>query len=92
MPATFPALLFGLILALLCGAIYHFFRGGGGWRLLADFLLSALGFAAAQALSLWLGWGFIRFGALDIGLGALGSFGLMALGEWLSRLDVGAGQ
>ncbi|GAB4547209.1 MAG: hypothetical protein Fur002_23020 [Anaerolineales bacterium] len=91
MSATFPALLFGLALSLLCGAVYHFFRNGGGWRLLADFLLSALGFAAGQALNAWRGWVFIRFGMLDIGFGVLGSFLLMALGEWLSRIDVGAG-
>lgn len=87
MLATVPILVFGLLVALLCGALYHFARGGGGWSLLYYLGASALGFAAGQGVSIWRGWVIFRFGALDIGMGVIGSFALLAFSEWLSRFE-----
>jgi hypothetical protein len=85
---TIPALTFALTLSLLCGALYHFIRGGSGWYLMLYFLLSALGFAAGQGLCLWRGWIMLRFGMLDVGFGILGSILFLIIGEWLSKIEV----
>jgi len=84
---TIPTLLLALLIAILFGALYHFVRGGGGWRLLLYFGVSILGFAAGQWISAWRGWTLYKFGSLDIGLGLIGSLLFLMLGEWLSRIE-----
>ncbi len=85
---TIPALLFALLIALLCGVLFHLLRGGSGWRLLLYLGLSILGFAIGQLISTWRGWNLFVFGSLDIGMGLIGSVLVLALGEWLSRIEV----
>ena len=84
---TIPMLLFALLIALLSGVLFHILRGGSGWRLLLYFGLSTLGFAIGQWFSAWRGWHLLMFGALDIGMGVIGSTALLVLGEWLSRIE-----
>jgi hypothetical protein len=84
---TIPTLLFALLIALLCGVLFHLLRGGSGWRLLFYIGLSILGFAAGHFFSAWRGWHLFMFGPLEIGLGVIGSVLFLALGEWLSRID-----
>lgn len=81
-----PAILFGLLVALLAGALFHALRGGGGWRLLLHFGLSMAGFALGQGVSLWFGFILLQFGVLDLGTGVVGSLVLLGLGDWLSRI------
>lgn len=88
MTTTLPTLAFALLIALLCGALYHFVRAGSGWYLLFYFILSILGFAAGQGVSIWHGWIVFPFGMLDIGMGVIGSFIFLAIGDWLSRIEV----
>ncbi len=84
---TLPTILLALVIAMLYGAVYHFFRGGGGWRLLLFFGLSIAGFALGQLIGAWQGWYFFMLGSLNVGMGSVGSFFVLALGEWLSRID-----
>lgn len=85
---TFPIVLFGSIIAVLLGVLFHLLRGGGGWRLFLYIGLSALGFTLGQWVSLYGGWKLYLFGALDIGMGVIGSMVILILGEWLSRIEV----
>lgn len=84
---TIPVLLFGLLLALLAGALFHTVRGGDGFRLLFYLFTSVLGFALGQWGSITFDWALFPFGALDIGMGLLGSILLLLLGDWLSRIE-----
>jgi len=84
---TIPSLLFALFIALLYGALYHFLRGGGFWRLILYFGLSILGFAAGHLISFWLGWLFVPFGSLDLGSASIGSLVFLVGGDWLSRIE-----
>ena len=84
---TIPALLFALLIALLCGVLFHLLRGGGGWRLFLYICLSVLGFALGQLVGMWLGWNLFMFGALDMGMGVIGSALVLAVGDWLSRIE-----
>jgi hypothetical protein len=85
---TLPSVLFALLFALLYGALYHLLRGGGFWRLIFYFGLSALGFGAGQLFGLWLGWFFIPLGSLNIGSASIGSLIFLVGGDWLSRIEV----
>jgi hypothetical protein len=84
---TIPMLLFALLIALLCGVLFHILRGGSGWRLLLYLGSSMLGFVVGQWISVARGWHLLMFGALDIGMGVIGSAVFLALGEWLSRIE-----
>jgi len=83
---TLPAILFGLVMAFSAGALFHVVRGGNGWRLLLNLVLSALGFALGQAAGIWFGVVLYKFGVLDIGMAAAGSVALLVIGDWLSRI------
>lgn len=84
---TLPAALFGLVVALLIGALFHALRGGSGWRLLLYLGLSILGFALGQAAGIFFGWVLYKFGVLDIGLGVVGGILVLVIGDWLSRIE-----
>jgi len=84
---TIPTLLFAIMIAILYGALFHFFRGGGGWRLLLYLGLSILGFAVGQLIGTWRGWEFLMLGPINLGMGTLGSGVFMALGDWLSHSE-----
>jgi len=88
---TLPTLLLAFLITSLCGVLFHIVRGGSGWRLLLYLGLSTLGFALGQWLSIWRGWNLFMIGALDIGLGVIGSVSILILGEWLSRIEVRRG-
>jgi hypothetical protein len=87
---TFPTLLFALFVALLYGALYHFLRGGGFWRLLLFLGLSVLGFAIGHLIGLWRGWVFIPIGSLNLGMSSIGSVLCLVIGDWLSRVEGGS--
>lgn len=85
---TFPSLLFAILISFLCGVLFHIFLNGNGWRLLFYLALSLLGFSIGQWIHNWRGWDLFMFGLLDVGMGVVGSVLFMALGEWLSRIEV----
>ncbi len=82
---TLPVVLLGLIIALLIGFIFHILRDGNGQRLLTYLGLSILGFSLAQWGSIAFGWRLYTFGALEIGIGVIGSILVLAGGDWLDR-------
>ena len=84
---TLPTFLLALLIALLIGAVYHLFRGGGLGMLLLYLGLSALGFGAGHLISLWLGWDFYPLGEINLGLASVGSLVILVIGDWLSRIE-----
>ena len=84
---TLPVVLLGLVIALLIGFIFHILRDGNGRRLLLYLGLSVLGFSLAQWISMASGWKLYQLGALDIGMGVIGSLFLLAIGDWRSRIE-----
>jgi hypothetical protein len=84
---TLPSLLLASLLVILFGALYHFVRGGGFWRLLLYLVLSGVGFAAGHFVGLWRGWLVFPVGSLNLGLSTAGSLILLLVGDWLSRME-----
>lgn len=83
---TLPVIFFGFTAAFLIGSLFHAVRGGNGWRLLGNLVLSALGFALGQAAGWWFGVSVYKVGVLDAGIGLVGSVLILILGDWLSRV------
>lgn len=86
---TFPALMFGFVMASLYGTLYHLIRGGIPWRLLLYLFLSWMGFAAGHLLGGWLGLRLPQIGPLHAVAGTIGSLLFLGLGDWLSRIERG---
>lgn len=84
---TLPSLFFGLLIALFYGAVFHLIRGGGFWRLLLYLFLSIFGFVLGHLVGVWRGWILIPIGSIDLGLASIGSFLLLLLGDWLTRIE-----
>ncbi len=85
---NFPALIFGWALSSLYGLLFHVWRGGGPGRILLYLLLAWIGFAAGHFAGNALGWSFAIIGALNAGMGTLGSALFLFVGHWLSLVDV----
>ncbi len=85
---TLPSLLFGLLIALLIGALFHVLRGGGLGKFFLYLALSVAGFAAGHFLGEARGWIFFSIGPLDTGLAIVGSLVFLGLGDWLSRIEI----
>jgi uncharacterized membrane protein len=83
-----PALILGLIIASLYGALYHLVRDGGFWRLVLYLVLSWIGFAAGHSLATWLGWMFLPIGEVNVGPATIGSLVILGAGDWLSRIEI----
>ncbi len=85
---TFPALLFGIILAAFYGAVFHTWKGDPLKRLLLHLFLAEVGFWGGHALAGLLHWNFAAIGPLNAGVGTLSCFLVLFLGRWLSQVDI----
>ncbi len=85
---TAASILFGLLIALLLGALFHLWRDGGFLRLMLYLVLSVLGFAAGHLLGSWRGWILFPVGPLNLGMAILGSLVFLFVGYWLSLVEV----
>lgn len=85
---TFPAFIFSFFLALLLGSLLHLWRGGGSGRLMLYLGLSLIGFFGGHFIAEALSIRFIQVGTINLGIGMIGSFLLLALGYWLSLMDI----
>ena len=84
---TIPTILFALLIALLYGALYHLVRGGGFWRLVLYLFLSIMGFVFGHLIGLWQEWILMPVGSLNLGISTIGSFLILVIGDWLSRME-----
>jgi hypothetical protein len=85
---TFPAVIFGLLLAALYAAAFHFCRADSLKKLLLYFILSEAGFWAGHYLGATLKWTFAQVGPLYAGMGTLGSLVFLFVGRWLSQVEI----
>lgn len=84
---TIPAILFGIILSSTYGTAFHFFKGGSWRKLLLFVVIAWVGFWSGHFIGEALGSKFALIGALQAGLGTVGSLLFLFVGEWLSRVE-----
>ena len=85
---TFPAFIYGFLLAALCGAAYHFWRAEVVKKLILFLILAELGFWVGHFVGTALGWEFGMIGMLNAGTGILGAAVFLFVGDWLSKVQV----
>ncbi len=85
---TFPAFIFSFFLALIFGSFLHLWRGGSPGKLVLYLVLSLIGFFGGHIIANILSLQFFQVGTINLGFGILGSIVLLALGYWLSLVDI----
>jgi hypothetical protein len=85
---TFPAVLFGAILAALFASAFHFWRGDSLKKTLLYLLLAEIGFWGGHFLGMALGWKLILIGPLNAGMGTMGAVLILVIGSWLSKVEI----
>lgn len=84
---TAPAFIFSFLLATMFGSAFHFWKGGGGGRLVFSLLLAWGGFYLGHRLGMASGMKFLMIGPVYGGFGVLGSLVFLFLGYWILQLD-----
>jgi uncharacterized membrane protein YeaQ/YmgE (transglycosylase-associated protein family) len=85
---SMPTIVLGLILSTLVGALFHLWRGGNAGRLLFYLVLAWVGFWTGQFIGNYFGFTFDSLGQLHIVSATLGSICFLAVGYWLSLVQV----
>lgn len=81
-----PTILFGILLSTLYGGLYHLIRGGRTRKLLLFVTLSWAGFWVGDALGWLLNWTFAPVGMMNAGMGTLGAFVFLVVGDLIAML------
>lgn len=85
---SIPTLFLGLILSTLYGSIFHLWRGGNAGRVFLYLVLAWVGFWLGHLIGNYLDVSFDLIGQLHIVLATLGSLIFLAVGYWLSLVQV----
>jgi len=85
---SIPTLFFGLVLSTLYGSLFHLWRGGNAGRLFLYLLLAWVGFWLGHLAGNYLNLSFDLIGQLHVVLATLGSIAFLAIGYWLSLVQV----
>jgi hypothetical protein len=81
---TLPAILLGLVLSSLYGALYHLVRGGTGRRLLAYLIAGWVGFWVGHLAGDIFGITFFSVGPIRLGMATILSLVALFLTNWLA--------
>lgn len=81
---TIPSIIFGSIIALLLGAIFHLWRGGGLFKLIVYIAAALFGFWVGHGIANSLDVQFLAYGPLNLGLAIVGGIVFLGLAYWLS--------
>ena len=81
------AVIYGFLIATFLGAAFHFWKGGGGGRLVINMILSWLGFFLGNWIGTSQGLSFLMIGPISGGFGVLGSLILLFISNWIIQLD-----
>ena len=83
-----PTIVFGVLLSTLYGGLYHLIRGGKTRKLLLFLALAWAGFWLGDMLGWLLGWTFGQIGIMNAGMGTLGAFLFLGIGDLVSLVLV----
>ena len=85
---TFPAFVFGCVIGLLLGAVFHLWKGGGFGRVILYYLLGLTGFWAGHYLFNSLAYILIKLGPINLGGAVFGALFFLFAGHWLSQVNI----
>ncbi len=82
-----PAIIFGLVLCIIYGTLFHAIMGGGFGRLVLFCVAATLGFWGGQMIGDHLHWSLINIGLIHIDLASIGAMGFLFIAHWLSKAE-----
>lgn len=85
---TFPGILLGVVIASLIGSLYHLWRGGSLGRFFLYLVLANAGFWGGQIIASSTQIEMLPLGALQLGFAIPCCIAILALGHWLSLVEV----
>jgi hypothetical protein len=83
-----PILMLGFVISTLYGALFHFWKGWSIFRMVLLLILSWIGFWVGHFVGGLLNISFWTVGVLNTGMATVGSAVFLAVGYWLSLIDV----
>jgi len=83
---TLPAFLYGSVIALLLGAVFHLWRGGSLVHVILYLVASVVGFWVGHLVAAFWNLQFWFLGPIRFGVALVGSLGFLFLVDWLSRI------
>ena len=84
---TYPAFLFGSLISLLLGALFHFIFGGDLRKLLLYLIVGWVGFWVGHSIAGQFSWFFIEFGVIHLGPAIIGAIVFLWITYQLSLDD-----
>jgi hypothetical protein len=84
---TLPAVVFGVLVSTLMGAVFHLWKNGGFGRLILYLILAWGGFWAGHLLANTQGWTFGSIGPLRLGAAVVLGAITLYVGYWLSLIN-----
>jgi hypothetical protein len=84
---TIPGLILGTLVGALIGGLLHLLVGGHIGRLFLYLIFGFAGFWLGHIAAEILGWTFLSYGPVHVGLGVLFSLAVTGLGYWLSLVQ-----
>lgn len=84
----YPTILFGIVLATLYGALFHFWRGGSMRRIFLYIVLAQVGFWLGDTVGWLAGLNAGAIGLMNAGMATVGSALFLFVGDFLSRIRV----
>ena len=82
-----PSFIFGTLISIFFASAYHFWRRGGGGKLLIYLGTSFAGFWAGHIFGNIIELDFMLLGPLNLGLGIIGSIVALLSGQYLSKIN-----
>ena len=83
-----PGIALSILFALLIGFIFHFWKGGGIFRLLFILVVSIIGFGIGQWVGFSIKSNFLKVGWVFLGFGILGSILFSLIAIWLTNIHL----
>ena len=89
---TLPAFLFGSVIGLQLGAVFHLWRGGGLGKLIGFIFFGESGFWVGHYAAQFWDIEFWDVGPIHIGIALLGCILFLFLGRWLMEFTKNEGR
>jgi hypothetical protein len=83
---TLPAFLYGSVIALLIGAVFHLWRGGGLGHVILYLFISVVGFWVGHLVAALWKLEFLFLGPIRFGPALIGALAFLLLANWLSQV------